>query len=214
MGIAYALTVISGFASLLPAIAGWWRLPHIRPAFYPFILLLTANFIAELVSFLSIRHWGINTHWYHIYALVSALLILWQLYTWTFLSRFARLLQIIALLLCILWILTRHQSGESMVLTIWLLAKDACIAGCCFYLLYRRIPDLSFGIHKDAVVLISSGWLILFVFDAVIELLIAWGRWMQTPALAFLQPVFSIINIVVITIHLIAVIWIPPKTPS
>lgn len=215
MNIWYIITVISGFSSLIPALAGWRRWRKIRSLFRPFIIILGANFIAELVSFLLVRANGANIAWYNIYAFIAYPLMSWQLQRWSPCKIFSRLLFFSTTFLLVLWLFEWYNArslGE--VFTLFLVVRDACIAGFCFYLLYHRIPYLTTGMFKDAIVLICSGWLILSVYEGITELLIFCGEWLQTPELRYLEPLFSFINFFVIVIHLIAVLWIPTKPPS
>ncbi|MBO9620830.1 MAG: hypothetical protein J7539_17535 [Niabella sp.] len=215
MNIWYIITVVSGFSSIVPAIAGWRRWRKIRSLFHPFIIILWANFIAELVSFLSVHFHGFNAAWYNIYAFIAYPFIAWQLLLWSPCKNFSRLLFFSTGFLLLLWLFEWHSTGSlGKVFTLFLVMRDACISSFCFYLLYRRIPALSAGVFKDAIVLICSGWLILSAYEGITELLIFCGEWLQTPELPYVEPLFSFINFFVIVIHLIAVIWIPPKPPS
>ncbi|SDC79323.1 hypothetical protein SAMN04487894_10432 [Niabella drilacis] len=214
MEIWYNITVISGLSCLVPAVAGWWRLQKIRPVFYPFIVVLTANYCAELLSFILVKTGRDNTGWYNCYALIYLLLILLQLYKWSPARSVSVMLRFSGLLLCLLWLFTcLFAGGLAANFTLFLLFRDSSIAAFCFLLLYQRIPACTFSIYKDAVVLICCGWLFLFVYDGIMQLLFLWGQWLENPSLPYLQPFYSIVNFLVLLIHLIAVIWIPPKTP-
>ncbi|GEM_PF-4156537 len=211
----YTASVISGFLSFAPAIAAWCRLPVIRAAYYPFIVLLSANAVAELVSIILVHYHRNNTAWFNVYALVSLLLVAWQLLNWAPSRCFALCLKIISAALGLVWVLLYYRAGTLMQsFTLFLLLKPVALCLLCFYLLYHRLPNSSFGIYKDATVIICAGWLMLFAYMGITELMMHFSAHMPIAVGNYLWGFFTFFNILVLILHLIAVLWIPPKTPS
>ena len=57
------------------ALIGWIRIKKTDPAYFPFILLLTAGFVTELISFIVMKKGYSNALYYNLFLLTEALLV-------------------------------------------------------------------------------------------------------------------------------------------
>ena len=208
----FLVNIISGLLIIVPAFAAFSRLKTIWPSFLPFVIILWAGFFNELAGLILIYQTGNNTALYNIAGLVYGLLILWQFGRWKMMGRFS-LLQWNALIFICVWVITLFYEGLNGSYTFFILLRAFCIVAFSYHALYMRIQKVQHFVYRDAIAIISASWLLLFIYDGIKELLLAYSAQPNTPALFFIQPFFSIINILVQVVHLYAILCMPPKAP-
>lgn len=206
------VNIISGLFIIVPAFAAFSRLKTLRPSFLPLLLILSSGFCNELTGLILIYKTGNNTALYNIYGLIYGILILWQFRRWN-IERFnAPLLWWCTFTFVGIWSISFFAGGVHGDYTFFLLTRDACIVAFSYRALYIRMREVQSYIYKDPIALISAGWLLLFIYDCITELLLVYGGNPKEPAFFFVQPLFSIVNILVQITHLYAILCIPPKT--
>ncbi len=196
----------------VPAVAGWIRYPKIRPVFYPFIWWLSAGFIAEVLSIWSSYRFLNNNTVNNVYIMGAPILIVHFLRRWN--HRF------IPLTVCILvtiislgvfaglWIYygTLARFFSPLVITN---STIVVLASVRFF--SKHLSTSICYIQRDAPSLICLGIIVLHIYTIFTECFLIWAQ-SSNAIYAFCIPViYSIINVIVNAVFLIAVLCIPLK---
>ncbi len=206
----FLLNAILSLLIGIPAVAGWIRYSKIQPAFYPFIWWLSSGFVTEILSIWASYRFFNNTAVNNLYTMVAPVFIVYFLHQWN--RRF------IPSSVCILVTLV----SLSVFASLWMyyntlerfysplvIANATMVVLASAHFFYRHLSNSICYIQRDAPSLICLGIIVLHIFIIFTECFLIWAQ--STNAIyAFCIPViYSVINVIVNVIFLIAVLCTP-----
>lgn len=200
------------FSIVFGVVIGWIRFHKTDPAFLPFLVLLTAGLINEVLSFVLIMNDSENMTNRSVYRALEAYLIMWQLARWgLFAGKSIRLWTIIALL-TICWVaemaLTRSGSVYAPYCNILvaLLVVILCI---------EKIGDVVWSdnqpLWRSPVFLICSAFVFYNVYAILVEVFLLFGVDQSTHFNIEVYFLMVIINLFVNLILTWAILCLPKR---
>ncbi len=196
----------------VPAIVGWIRYKRIQPAFYPFICWLTLGLINEITSICIIYRYGNNAVSYNIFAMLSPVLITYQLNRWKQkilgISFFYAVATFSVLLFLTEWLLRGSFSAFCSYAVI-ISSTVIVLINICFIL--RWLPGAIDYLYRDAISLICFGFIILYTYTITTECFLIFVQENQSPFFYYIPTIFLVINLLVNLLFLFAILWIPLK---
>lgn len=194
------------------AIAGWIRMKKTDPAFVPFILFLTAGFVAEVASIILIKRHYSNVPVFNVYSLVESLLLIRLFYCWGLFRELRRMP-------VVLYVLFPAASfGE------WIYRHDVTaftsffVIGFSMIIVFLAINQLQivlftepFRLYRNPVFLICMGLLLYFTGTILTEVFWVYGLNGSRVFRDRVLEIFSYVNLFTNFVFLIATLWIPLK---
>lgn len=205
--------IINALVSLfvgIPAVVGWVRYKRIQPAFYPFICWLTLGLISEVISICIIYRYGNNAVSYNIFAMISPVLIAYQLNRWKQkilgVSFFYAVATFSVLLFLTEWLLRGSFSAFCSYAVI-ISSTVIVLINICF--ISQWLSGAIDYLYRDAISLICFGFVILYTYTITTECFLFFAQSLQTPFFHYLPIIFSVINLLVNLLFLFAILCIP-----
>lgn len=155
---------------LLPLIIGLIRFRKIQSSYRPFVILIMAAALTELLSFLSIRLFRTNAIVSNVYCLAECLLILYQFYRWRFHARPRKWYWTIPALCVLIWL------TENLVFFKILEFGPVFRVSYAFLAVMLSINEINYLIthenrqlFKNARFLICIGFIVYFLYQILFE---------------------------------------------
>ncbi len=208
----YYVSVLFSFSIALGAILGWFRLKKLDPAFFPFILLLTAGFLNEVVSVVVLHSGYSNAPSYNIYSLVEVLLICWQFNRWNlFGERKGWFIGVLVICLIVwaadIFIINSIYRFSSYSIILHSFVIVVMSIHMINHLIFKEI--VSFMRHP--VFLICLGFIFYFTYAILVEMFWVLGLNRSGSFRAKIYEILSYINLITNLIYALAVLWMPMK---
>ncbi len=206
------LNSFSAYSIALGVIIGWLRINRVRPAFLPFLFLLTLGLCNELLSRLLIKQGSSNAINSNIYSLVEALLLLVQFKRWGLSRRAPKFFYLVGILYIVVWctetiIYFRPGKFSSFF--------NATYAFCTV-LMSISLINLLMGndqgrLLKNPIFIFCTGMVIYYTYVVVIELFYLYGLGSSKEFRRNLYYVHTYVNLLSNLIYAAAFLWIPRK---
>jgi hypothetical protein len=206
------IRVISPYSIGIVAITALVRFRTVLKTYRPFFYFSIIAFINEVVSTISIKHYGSNTINYNIYTLLEALLVLWQFRNWGLQQAKKKLYLIIGAMLTVLWIveyLIIHSVRE--ISSIYLI---------CYYFIFifLSIDQMNYvliterkDVLKNSRFIISTILLISYTYQAILEVFFYIDLKASHAFYHYIILIFIIINLFMNLLLALAALWTPTK---
>lgn len=154
----------------VPVLIGWMRYQKTGPGFLPFLLLLTAGLLNEIISYFLIRDYRTNVVSFNLYSLLETALILWQFYRWeAFRSRKQYLGLQVAMALA--WCADCFFFGGIYSFNSYqLVATDAVVIALSIHVSTREVFTRPGPLLRNASFLICAGLGIFHTYSILVEL--------------------------------------------
>ncbi|HEV7332732.1 MAG TPA: hypothetical protein VGN63_16960 [Flavisolibacter sp.] len=193
----------------VPVLIGWIRFRKTGPGFLPFLLLLTAGLLNEIISYFLIREWRTNVVSFNLYSLVETALILWQFYRWeAFRSR--RRYLTLQVVLALVWCAETLLVGSIFSFNSYqLVATDAVVIAFAIHVTTREMFTRPGSLLRNATFLICAGLGIFHTYSILVELFWLQGldedRFFRGQVLSILPYVNFFANL----LFTLAALWAP-----
>jgi len=208
----YLLSELFSYSVGIGSIIGLIRIHKIDRAYIPFIVLLWAGLLNEVITTVLINRYGSNAINSNIYVLVESLLICWFFSRLHLFAGHHWFYVAVLLFFGATWIadnfilssITRFNSYFRIVYSFSVVLMS-------IHLLNRQLTISKMRLLKNSVFLICMGFIIFFTYKALVEIFWVYGLNASKSFRVEVYRIMAWINLFVNLIFAIAVLWIPVK---
>lgn len=195
----------------IAAIMGWIRIKKIDPAYFPFILLMSAGLLNEIVSLLLVYRGYSNATTFNLYSLAAALLIAWQFKRWGLFKKI-RLYYVLQGTFLSGWLLEYFISKESHLFnSYFIIGYSFIVILLCIEQINREILRVKRKLYLQPVFLICMGVLIFYTYAVMVEAFWIYGLNKSKFFRIRIYEILAYINLFTNLLFAFAIIWIPLK---
>jgi len=206
----YDLTAAISLLIIVPAMVGWIRYKAIDQAYRPFIYLLSIGFINEVISLYCIMRYGTNAPNYNIFMLLEMQLILWQLKNWDRRKKNKLFYNSVAVAFLLLWLGEGVWRGSlSRFFSVFIITHSIGIALLSLFIIGKSFFYFPKRILKDTVFLVCFGFVIFYIFMAVLEVFWIFGYAHNPNLMWWVTVTLSGINFFTNFLYCFSVLCIP-----
>lgn len=199
--------------SIVPGvILGWIRFQKMDSAFYPFVVLLTAGFANELLSYMLIKKGYSNEANYNVYSLMEVLIIVWQFYRWGLFNDNVRLFKGIVAFCAGVW--TFENLIYHSLFTVGsysIILHSFTIVIMSIHMINRMIFKEVTSFLRHSVFLICIAFIIYFTYAILVEMFLLFGLEMSRSFREGIYDILDFINLFTNLIYALAILWMPKK---
>jgi hypothetical protein len=211
----FNLIVILSFSIAVPAIAGWVRFSTIRPAFYPFIFLLTCGLVNETTSFVVTRNGGSNAINSNIYALVEGVLITVFFQANGLFRKNRTMVYSILLYLVLLWIIDKMIVADIRRFSgYFTLGASFVYVLMSISMINRMTLVEQQSLAGNSLFVIALCFIFFFTYALLLEIFWLYGLDASRQFRLRVYRIMAYINAGVNLVYTLAVVWIPRKQES
>jgi hypothetical protein len=203
--------VVFSLSAGIGALIGWVRFRKTDPAYLPFILLLTAGFVTELISIIVIAKGYSNAIYYNLFTVAEALLVTQLFYRLRIFRTKKKYLVIQFFYLfvwtvesCYRWSLTGFNSY-------FIVSYSAILVILSIDLLHDVLFRAPYQLYRNPVFLISMGCILYFTYSIIVELFWFYGLNQSSRFRIGIYEVFAYVNLFTNILFILATLWIPLK---
>lgn len=208
----YELNAILSLASGVGALIGWTRFNKTDPAFLPFILLLTAGFITEIISIAVMQAGYSNAIFYNLFSLTEAILITWQFRLWGLFHFKRRTYLYFKCTIAAGWLTETILRQDITAFNSYFIIVYSC------YVVFMAINGLNKVLFRGASVLYNNptfliciGLVVYFTYTILVEIFWFYGLNRSTSFRLNILEIFTYVNLFSNTLFATATLWIPMK---
>lgn len=195
----YVLNLVASYSILLPAMIALLQFRKIAREYYPFVILLWAGLINEIVSTIASHQTGSNAINSNIYVLIESLLIVWQFYLWRKLLTKPAVYTIAAALILI-WLGDNLLFGKlNRFSSVFRITYALMCASLAAYAIARSINLPGIRASQNPVFLISCAFIVYYMYKALVELF--WLRDMGNSR-EFMRNAYFVFDIMNLSLNL------------
>jgi hypothetical protein len=206
------LVQIFSFSIAIAAVIGLIRLKIISHVYFPFIILVWLGLCNEIISVVLINSGNSNAFNNNVYVLLESLLILWQFRNWGLFERNRPLFYFLGVLFLSVWIIVnlivfninRFNSYFNIVYSLTVVFMS-------IQMINRLVLEEKSRLKKNAIFLISTGFIAFYTYNALIEIFWVYGLNSSRDFRVQVYRVMTWINLSVNFIYALAVLWMPRK---
>jgi hypothetical protein len=211
----YQLAEYLSYLSVIPALLAWLRWPNMDRRFLPFVLFLTAGLLTEIISQITIKLYRTNAVPSHMYALVEALLIVWQFKCWGLFERHKKVYPVLLSIVVIVWSFDNIIRGRIATFdTYYAVILSFMIVLLSVQQVNKEVAQERSGILKNAIFQICIAFIIFFTYDTLVEIFYIYGLTINESFNNSLYDIMVYANILINILFTVAVLWIPRKQKS
>lgn len=193
------------------ALIGWVRIKKTDPAYLPFIVLLTAGFLTELISLIVLANGYSNAVYYNLFTLAEAMLVT-QLFYRLGLFRTKKRYVLVQLFYLLFWMCegVYHRSLAS-IHSYFIVSYSTILVVLSIDLLHDVLFQTPYQLYRNPVFLITMGLIVYFTYSIIVELFWFYGLNQSSEFRIGIYEVFSYINLFTNILFILATLWIPLK---
>jgi hypothetical protein len=194
------------------AVTGWIRIRKTDPAFLPFLFLLLAGFINEIISIVVMKAGYSNVVFYNIFSLLEGLLITLQFRRWGLFESWRKQYYIIMLLFMAVWTAeVVFKSHLRLFNSVFIIFYSALIVLMSINMLNRVIFKEPPHLFFNPVFLICMGFIIYFTYAILVEAFWVYGLNQSKEFRIGVYSMLAYVNLFTNLLFASATIWIPLK---
>ncbi len=204
-------TVFS-YTIIIASLIGAVRFKKILSMYRPFIYVVWAGLINEMVSTLAIKLYKDDTINNNIYTLVDFTLLLWLFYSWDELGRKKRLYQVVLAAGLLVWL------GDNLILHSLNTISSYFRIFYAIALVYFSVEELNRllftqtrRLAKNAKFIICVALLVFYAYKAVFEVFFVLTVRLSNHFYYNLCVILAYINLFANLMYAIAMLWLPTK---
>ena len=205
------LYLITSFSVIVAVLLSFFILQKADKRFLPFILLLYAGLVAEVINYYMANN-SVSTN---IYALFEVLLITWLFTNWNFFKdpKIGIWLSIIFFCIYIADILFMPRLNQYT--PYFNVISSLAIIIMSVLTINKVILEENKSLVKNSIFLICIAFIIYFTNLALVEIFYIYGLTQQSVNFANkVYSIFQVINLITNLIYALAILWIPRKNYS
>ncbi|HYM94353.1 MAG TPA: hypothetical protein VET23_09465 [Chitinophagaceae bacterium] len=208
----FELNALFSLSISIGAIIGLVKARKADPAYFPFLWLLWAGLLNEIVSILILKSGFSNAINYNIYSLAEAILITWQFKMWRLFERHQTFYKIVQALFVTGWtienIMLRGMGSFNSYFTI---GHSMIIVLMSIHLITRVIFSEPTLLWRNPVFLICIGMIVYFTYAILVEVFWLYGLNGSREFRINVYEILACINLFTNLLFALAAIWIPMK---
>lgn len=192
------------------ALIGWVRIKKTDPAYLPFILLLTAGFITEIINIIAAKNEYSNAPYVNLFMLAESWLVI-QLFFKLGLFRTRTWPLLLQVFLVLAWLTEFYFRSLSSFYSYFIVGFSTIIVFLSVNMLHTVLFQTSAKLYRNPVFLISMGLIVYFTYSIIVELFWFYGLNNTEDFRKKIYNVFSFINLFTNILFILATLWIPLK---
>jgi hypothetical protein len=203
--------VVFSLSAGIAALIGWVRIKKTDSAYLPFILLMTAGFLNELVSFTVMKKGYSNAVFYNLFVLVEALLITQLFYRLGLFKNKKRYVWL-QLLYVLLWVgECVYRRNAVSFYSYFIVCYSTILVAMAIDLLHEVLFLTPHRLYRNPIFLICMGFIAYFTYTIIVELFWFYGLNQSEKFRERIYEVFAYINLFINILFILATLWIPLK---
>lgn len=205
----FTLNAVLSLLIGIPAIFACVRYRKTDPSFRPFLLLLVAGFVNEVVSLSLVLRGHYNIVNYNLYSLAESLLLLWQFARWE-VFRDKRIYLLLQVVLFALWCCESFVFGTlSIVHSYHSIAYSFAVTLLSITVLNRTMFESTLPLFRNPVFLVCLGLAIFNTYTVLLETFWLYGLNGLTRFRVLVLSVKTFVNLFANVVFTLAVLWSP-----
>ena len=196
------------------ATVGWVQFRKADPAFFPFILLLTAGFVTELCSIFLIHAGYSNAIVYNLFILLESMLITYQFYLWQLFKKHPTIFRFTLVLFASVW-LTEFIYRSSIVAfhSYFIIISSTVLVFMSIHMMNVLLFKDPKQLYLNPLFIICTSFIFYFTYTIIVEVFWVYGLNKSTVFRVRIYQIFSYINLFTNLLFAYACLWIPKKQP-
>lgn len=207
----YGLNVLFSLSVGIGAVIGWVRFKKTDPAFFPFLLLLTAGLMSELISLVVMQAGYSNAPFYNLYSLAEAFLVTWQFRRWGLFGRGRILYYSLLGLYAGGWTSEWIVKGSQQFFSYFIIGYSLVIVLMSISMINRLLFSVYDNLLREPVFLICLGFCIYFIYAVLTEIFWQYGLQQSKSFRLGIMTILTYINLFTNLLFAYAMLWIPLK---
>lgn len=192
------------------AIIGWVRIKKTDPAYLPFILLLTAGFITEVINIITAKNGYSNAPCVNLFMLAESWFVI-QLFYKLGLFRKRMWPLLLQVFFVLAWLTEFYFRSLNSFYSYFIVGFSTIIVFLSVNMLHTVLFQTSSKLYRNPVFLISMGLIVYFTYSIIVELFWFYGLNNTANFRNKIYTVFSFINLFTNILFILATLWIPLK---
>jgi hypothetical protein len=206
----FELNAVFSLTIGIGAITGWIRYRKTDPAFIPFILLLSAGFLNEVISILVVRAGYTNTVYYNVFSLAEGLFITWQFRKWKLFEKKTCIFYLLTGALTALWLAeSLMRNILQLYNSIFIISFSVLTITMSIHMINRLIFREPVRLYHNSAFLVCLGWLIYFTYSVLVETFWLYGLNQGRFFRIRIYEILAYINLFTNLVFVLAAIWMP-----
>jgi hypothetical protein len=209
----YYLVTAFSLSILLPAVIGGIRFSKINPAYYPFLFFIWAGLLNEIATIYLVKQIKSNAVNNNLFYLIESLLITVQFKKWRLFDRSPVLYKTLLIFFPVFWV------GETLLLgslynfsSYFIILHSFLITLLSISMINRLLARERKGLRKNAIFLISLGWIVFFTYAILVEISYMYGTHLSEPFQNAVMYILAFVNLFTNLLYALAILWIPKKS--
>ncbi len=209
----YALGEIFSYSIAIGAIIGLVRIKKIDQVYFPFIILLWAGLLNEIIGTICINEFNSNAINSNIYVLIESFLLLWLFKKWGLFRTNKKLLISLYVLFASTWVAVNFIifSIQTSFSSHFNILYSLITVLMSIQIINRLFLEEKGRLVKNSKFLISIGFIVYYTCNILVEIFYVYGLDASDNFGIEVYRIMIYINLVVNLIFALAVLWIPRK---
>lgn len=193
----YYVIVVLSFVPVFAVFIAVVRWNKIPPSYYPFVFLVCAGLLNEIISLVVNRLFGNSALNNDIYVFVAAQLIFWQLYNWNKYAVFRSAILISAIMMAVVWIFENwlNRSFDASGSFYRVLSSAVIVVNCIWQMNKVMFRDTA-PLHLNERFVIPAAFVLFYTYRAIFEVFYAVELHFATGFYVRLYYIFIIVNLI------------------
>lgn len=208
----FAFILIGGYSISIAVIIGLLRFPKIHRDYRPFIFIIIASLISEVISSILISYRTSNAIAVNLMGLADGSLWLWQFRKWKAFDTQKLYYPIAAILMITAWIVENILLGRlSSFSSLYAIGFSFSIVFLSIGQVNRQITDEKDNLLLNAKFLICSGAILFYTYRILVECFYLLDIRKSDSFLINVFNILALVNLIVNLLFAFAIIWIPTR---
>ncbi len=208
----FMLNALFSLSVGIGAVIGWVRFRRTDPAFLPFIILLSAGTVNEIISICLALNGHSNWVNDNLYSLAEAWLLTWQFYRWRLFGDRQWLCRMVQVFFTLIWLIEIADSSPAHLFNSYYRIIHAfLILLMSISMINQLVFKVSVSLLTDPVFLICMGLSLFFTYSILVETFWLYGLNQSTGFRLRVYSIISYINLLTNLVFALATLWIPLK---
>jgi hypothetical protein len=211
----FLTSAILSLSIVVAALIGWMRIRKIDPAFFPFLILIWLGLANEIIAIVLVRNGFSNSIANNIFSMLESFLVTWQLKNWRLFDKKPTLYWLMQLTLLLSWCIDQYLTGNIREFNSkYLIVQSLAIVFLTITILARNYFESSLPLHHNALIMISSAWIIYFTYTSLAEFIWMFGLERSISFRIKIIEIMTVVNAGTNFLFAYSILWIPRKRKS
>ncbi|MBA4168433.1 MAG: hypothetical protein H0X41_12975 [Chitinophagaceae bacterium] len=206
----YELVIVFKYSIVLALITGLVRYGKISRTYRPFIYIIIAGFLGELIASLSTLFYHNNILVSNVYSLVECILWIWQFRRWN-VSHNKRNVMLLLTGLIAFWTIETAIGGRTNFNSAFSVLYSFTLVFFAINQINQLIVEEKMNLLKNAKFLICTGVIIFYTYSVLVDSFYVLKVKESNSFLASIYYILVYVNLFVNLLYALATLWIPTR---